>query len=502
MSIFNLSALHQKELPIIVVEGEIDAMSIESAGFPSVGLGSIVMTKRFVHYASQNPPVQPVLVCLDTDMNEQGQKAQIELLEGLRAAGIEACNIDIKAGCKDANEALVKLGIDQFTAMVQQKVKDAVDEIKKEAEMERRKYLEEECAIKYVKEFWDEIHQQNQEKFIRTGFDHIDLLLDGGLYPGLYVLGAISSLGKTTMLLQIADSIARSGRDVLIFSLEMSRKELIGKSISRLTLEMDMNIELAKTYRGVTNGNFYKSYSMDERKQIVDAVRDYYGNIAPNVFLIEGMGDIGAVDVAKRVANHICMTGRKPVVFLDYLQVLKTWSDPEHPMRALTDKQSIDASVTCLKRLTRDFDIPLMMISSFNRTNYNVPVNMSAFKESGTIEYSSDVVIGLQLQGVGQEYFDVNVAKDEDPRKIEAVILKNRNGRTGRTVQLEYFARFNYLRESAIQASDQPVSREALEKWQKQREELAKQGKDMPPERKRYLDELQPPVVMRPPDEE
>jgi replicative DNA helicase len=62
------------------------------------------------------------------------------------------------------------------------------------------------------------------------------ILLDDGLYEGLYIVGAMSSLGKTTFVTQIGDQIANNGTDVLIFSLEMSRYELMAKSISRLTL--------------------------------------------------------------------------------------------------------------------------------------------------------------------------------------------------------------------------------------------------------------------------
>lgn len=72
-------------------------------------------------------------------------------------------------------------------------------------------------------------------KPISTGFKNLDNILGGGLYAGLYIIGAVSSLGKTTFSLQIADQIATSGTDVLIFSLEMATNELIAKSVSRLT---------------------------------------------------------------------------------------------------------------------------------------------------------------------------------------------------------------------------------------------------------------------------
>jgi replicative DNA helicase len=73
---------------------------------------------------------------------------------------------------------------------------------------------------------------------------------------------------------------------------------------------------------------------------------------------------------------------------------------------------------------------------------------MEAFKESGAIEYSSDVLIGLQLKGAGEKNFDANEAKRKDPREIELVILKNRNGRTGGKIIFNYYPLFNYFREA------------------------------------------------------
>ena len=71
-----------------------------------------------------------------------------------------------------------------------------------------------------------------------TKFKELDQKLSGGLKNGLYVFGAISSLGKTTFVLQLADNIASQGHKAIIFSLEQSRFELVSKSLSRLTYEI------------------------------------------------------------------------------------------------------------------------------------------------------------------------------------------------------------------------------------------------------------------------
>ena len=127
---------------------------------------------------------------------------------------------------------------------------------------------------------------------------------------------------------------------------------------------------------------------------------------------------------------------------VDYVQILAP-----HSERA-TDKQNMDKAVLELKRLSRDYKTPVIAISSLNRANYNTAISMEALKETGGLEYSSDVLIGLQLKGAGEKNFDVNEAKKKTPREIELVILKNRNGRTGDKLEYKYYPMFNYFKEA------------------------------------------------------
>jgi replicative DNA helicase len=264
------------------------------------------------------------------------------------------------------------------------------------------------------------------------------------LYEGLYIVGAISSLGKTTLITQITDQIAQAGQDVLIFSLEMARTEIMAKSISRHTLQQVLNnggdIRNAKTTRGITTGKRYESYSKAERELINGAIVAY-SQYANHIYISEGIGDIGAEQIRETVKQHILFTGNTPVIVIDYFQILAPYSE-----RA-TDKQNTDKAVMELKRISRDYKTPVIGISSFNRANYSVAVSMEAFKESGAIEYSSDVLLGLQLKGAGEKNFDANEAKKKSPREIELVILKNRNGSTGDKLGYKYYPLFNYFEE-------------------------------------------------------
>lgn len=433
--IFNGIAFTQNaDQPIFIVEGEIDALSIMEVGGVAVGLGSTSNAKKLAGMVRDKQLERPLILALDND--SRGRKTQAEL-EGLLQAQKTPYTVAVltEGAVKDPNEMLVK-NKEAFTARVEEAIKNAKDD--------KEKYLET-STDNYIQDFLNGIADSVNTPCISTGFPMLDEVLDGGLYEGLYIVGAISSLGKTTLVTQIADQVASKGHDVLIFSLEMARSEVMAKSISRHTimevLQTGGDTKNAKTVRGVTAGKRYEKYSNTEKDLITNAVQAYSG-YAKHIYITEGVGDLGVQQIRETVEKHTRYTGNTPLVIVDYLQILAPANE-----RA-TDKQNTDKAVMELKRISRDFKTPVIGISSFNRDNYNNAVSMQAFKESGAIEYSSDILIGLQLKGAGNKDFDPTEAKKKDPREIELVILKNRNGQTGAKVPFEFYPMFNYFVEN------------------------------------------------------
>jgi replicative DNA helicase len=316
---------------------------------------------------------------------------------------------------------------------------DYIQAVEKAAKTEAENYKRK-AAGHLIDTFFDEINKN--QVVVPTGFTEFDKILDGGLYEGLYIVGAVSSLGKTTFALQVGDQIAEQGCDVLVFSLEMSRQELIAKSISRLTfLNCAGKSQHAKTVRGITSRDKYLTYSQTE-KDLINKSAELYSEYGKNVYIFEGIGDIGVAEIKTTLQEHIAATGRTPIIIIDYLQILA--SDTRG-----TDKQNTDKSVLELKRMSRDFKIPVIAISSFNRENYKAEVSMLAFKESGAIEYSSDVLLGLQFKGAGPDLNDTE-ARRKDPRDIQLKVLKNRNGRTGDVINFTYYPMFNLFKEVEV----------------------------------------------------
>ena len=449
--IFNSKALYTASKPIFVVEGEIDALSIIEAGGEAIGLGSTSNYTQLLSLLKKKPAAQPLILCLDAD--EDGKETENRLAEELTALQASFYRYNLYGAAKDANEALL-LNRDGFISEVAAAERAQEAELEAIAEATKEDYLKT-SAANALQDFLGGIKESADTPALSTGFNNLDEALDGGLYEGLYIIGAISSLGKTTLALQIIDQLAQSGQDCLVFSLEMARHELIAKSISRHTFLAAERKADAKTTRGITAGARWKNYSEAERGLINKALATYK-DYAQHIYIHEGIGDIGVEQIRETVQQHISITGNKPVVLIDYLQILSPYD-----MRA-SDKQNTDKATLELKRLSRDCKIPVIGISSFNRDNYTAPVNNASFKESGAIEYSADVLIGLQYEGMDYQEGEADNARQKRIRELirtnedkarkgeaqtlQAKILKSRNGSKGQAL-FSFYAMFNCFKE-------------------------------------------------------
>ena len=436
LHIFNIDALYNPYNTLVyVVEGELDALSILDNGRPAIALGSVSMINKFVKQLKEKPIYTTLILALDKD--QKGQEATLKLEKELKKIGVDYIKYNPSLMYKDPNQAHMNSPVKFFDA-----VNIPLDEMKKQTETKEQQDYKQTSALNLLQEFKVGLTDKSATNCISTGFEKLDELLAGGLYEGLVTIGAESSLGKTTLALQIADQIAQQGNDVLFFSLEMSKMELITKSISRHTLTeaAETDIRLAKTVREITNPDIYSKYTNQDQEILEKAINNYE-KYANHLYFTEGVGNITTSTIRQQIEKHINLTGNRPVVFVDYLQIIT----PES--KYSTDKQAIDQTILELKRISRDYKVILIVISSFNRASYGKEITLSAFKESGSVEYSSDLLLGLQLTDVSAKNFDLEQAKKQIPRKVELVILKNRNGITNEKVKFRYYQPYNLFQE-------------------------------------------------------
>lgn len=446
--VYNRAALYSDK-PCFVCESPIDAISLIIAGGDKCGAIALGGTgsQKLIDQVKSKAPTATLILSFDND--DAGKKATVIAADELKGLNIPfiVASYDLEAyegDKKDANDLLRS-----NKSQLEKDVLGNLEELERIANAEKAALLEAhnaQSSAERLKDFINGIKAGANTSYTPTGFSEFDKELDGGFYPGLYILGAISSLGKTTLLLQIADQIAESGKDILYFSLEMAATELISKSISRHTFKLCKDVKRnAKTARGITTASRYINYSQAEKNLINQAI-EAYSQYADHLYIYEGVGDIGVEQIKEKVLEHKELTGNTPLVFIDYLQILAPYD------LSASDKQNTDKAVLELKRLSRDYKTTVIGISSFNRDSYRTEVNMAAFKESGAIEYGSDVLIALQPQGMEPGYTAteqkknaqlVKECKASEDRNVEAVILKNRNGKTGGKVGFSYNSLFN-----------------------------------------------------------
>lgn len=426
VGIFNVRALYGSE-SVFVVEGIFDALSIIEAGSTAIALNSTSNVEKLLQRLEKNPTRATLIVCLDND--DAGKKATDTLRAGLDRLNIGHIAADISGKFKDPNDALIG-DKDAFIKAVQ--------------DAQSRTAARPDSTSTYI----DTLMQADIDRFKSypnrlTGFSLLDKE-SGGLHPGLYILGAISSLGKTTFAGQIADNLAAAGNDVLFFSLEMSRLEMVTKSLARIHAQENPN------GTAISSLSFRKGCYPHE---LMAAASSYKKKTVGHMSVIEGNFSCNVSFVGNYVRHYIQRNSCLPVVFIDYLQILQ----PAEGFRGTT-KESVDNVTTDLKRLSRELDIPIFVISSLNRGNYMLPIDFESFKESGAIEYSADYVWGLQLQCLNDELFtkDKNIkakremirrAKIENPRKVELVCLKNRSGKSSFCVGFDYYPAQDYFKE-------------------------------------------------------
>jgi replicative DNA helicase len=425
--LFNDRYLHGYKIQgefVFITEGIFDALSLEEFDYPAIALNSAENAKLFLETLRQAPEnIRSKTFILIPDNDKSGENLRIKLVSGFKELGLKLEVIELPKEHKDCNDFLVA-NREGFMRCIQKHLNI----------LQRNDF-----AIDYLDDFWNKILDESDKPVMRTGFAGLDAKLGGGLSAGLYIIGAESSLGKTTLVLQIADSIASNGDDVLFFSVEMGRNELLNRSISRELYLMNP--------RNKYSSREIRTCPLDV---LINVKENYEGKIASNIAIIEANFGLGVKEIRERVEQNVKFRGKFPLVIVDYFQILK-------PLNLrMNEKQASDYNISELKRISRDFDIPVIAVSSLNRSNYRTVIGYESLKESGSLEYSGDVIIGMQLSGIkdivnakteSEKRNLENKLKEQDPRGIELAIIKQRNGIPYCKQSFRYFTKVNYFQE-------------------------------------------------------
>ncbi|MFC1418557.1 replicative DNA helicase [Streptacidiphilus cavernicola] len=240
----------------------------------------------------------------------------------------------------------------------------------------------------------------------------------------LTVVGAATSGGKSLLALNLAAHVAfRRQQPVLVASIEMGGSELL----SRLT-SSEANLEL----------DYLMRRNLDEpRWGKIARVNDRMMSPAAADFILDDSPSMTIAKIRSRV-RWMASQDRKPaIVIVDYLQIVTP--DSAHAGRGRT--QEVASISLGLKGIADEFEVPVVALAQFNRSTVGRRPLVSDFKDSSQIEQDASTVLLLH-----RELDDEGNDTGPNAGKVLLVVAKNRNGRRGVEIWLNFQGKFAALR--------------------------------------------------------
>ena len=271
---------------------------------------------------------------------------------------------------------------------------------------------------------------------IPSGYTDYDTLTKGFHGSDLIILAARPAMGKTAFSLNLALNVAKQGKSVLIFSLEMGNEQLFDRLLATET-----KIPLSK----IKDGNFKE----EEWAQYASGM----GRLADLPLYISDSSSVNILEI-KAISRRLKADGKLDMIFIDYLQLISS-TDGSRKSR----EQEISEISRSLKIIAKELNVPVLTLSQLSRaveSRSDKRPMLSDLRESGAIEQDADMVMflyrddyyqamsnthGQENQNVsnrGDQQYPMQPVQNNNPVKIvEVIVGKHRNGPTG-TVKLGF----------------------------------------------------------------
>jgi len=257
----------------------------------------------------------------------------------------------------------------------------------------------------------DYLHQHKGEiSGIRTGFADLDAMTTGLQKSDLVILAARPSIGKTSLALNFAEHAAvREGKTVGVFSLEMSKEQLVLRLLSSVA-----NIDSQRLRTG-----FLEEMDFTRLAPAMNALAEapIYIDDTPNISTME----------LRTKARRLQAESGLDLIVVDYLQLMQSSINSRDSNRV----QEVSEISRGLKGLARELQVPVIALSQLSRQaemRESKEPRLSDLRESGSIEQDSDLVMFLWREKErGSE------DNDSEGEIINLKLAKHRNGPTGET---------------------------------------------------------------------
>jgi len=254
----------------------------------------------------------------------------------------------------------------------------------------------------------EKLHRGGQSSIrgVPTYFTDLDKLLSGFQPSDMIILGARPSVGKTSFALDVARQVALGGRSVGIFSIEMSRDQIVDRIIAG-----QAQVPLWRLRTGRLNDDLefaLVQQALDELSKINIHIVD-----TPSPTMLE----------MRSAARRLQLEHGLDLIIIDYLQLIRSRTNTDNMVQQVTE---ISRSI---KALARELNVPVLALSQLSREvdkrDVKIP-RLSDLRESGSLEQDADVVLFLYKKE--QERSDI---PSENQNTAEVIIAKHRNGPIG-----------------------------------------------------------------------
>lgn len=242
---------------------------------------------------------------------------------------------------------------------------------------------------------------------LETGFFELDMLTSGFEPGNLILIGARPGMGKSSFMLSIALNMAKKGKRVVVFSLEMSKKQVLHRIFSLSSGVPLKNIRMGM----ITKEDFPRIVEAGLELRKKPAVFDFSPARTP-------------VEI-----RSIAQVEQADIIFIDYLQLITP------PKQYSSRQEEVAAISRSLKLIAKDLNIPVVALVQLSRQTEHRSdkrPTLADIRESGQIEQDADIVMFLYRP----EYYKKNPSPEE-AGLVEVIVAKNRQGAYG-TVRLRF----------------------------------------------------------------
>ena len=371
----------------------------------------------------RNNKVDPLLVANELEKIDQLNRAGGAVyLYDLQAQIVETESTELYAQIvqeKWFRRQLVRAGqqIDTLAHDQERELSDVLSQAQEEvfrlshADARRGSVLIAPLVREVLKEVEDSYGNEHKILGVSTGFFDLDVMTSG-LQPGdLSIIAARPSMGKSTLVLNIAQNIARNNLPVLIFSLEMPARHVVMRMLA-----VEAEIDFGRLRSGSLTEEHWESLAQATSRLI-----------SATIFINDARG-LTVQELRAEGRRLKAQYDNLAVIIVDYLQLLSGSSKYYGRVEEISD---ISRS---LKTLAWELNVPIIACSQLSREVERRPdkrPQLSDLRESGAIEQDADVVAFLYRE----DYYDDQ--SEEDQGLADLIFRKQRNGPTG-TIQLEF----------------------------------------------------------------